>query len=291
MCLKLMSGAAIAAAVCVGTFNAAIAATYRMVIQSLPEVGGKCLDVANGQFVRGMPIQMWDCNNTVSQTFGYDDAKQLLSIGNLCVEVWGAGNIQDAVGLGVCNEQPNQRWRMVAIKDYYQIIGPNNRCLEVRGGIKTNGAALDVQDCDAKAPHRLWALLEAPSESAAAANPAPGAAGATATAAASLRPDCHTDQYTFSTLLSESVSANSVSSGGGACSYSIAPTHPDKVQFTSAAIVKRPRNGTFEQVGAFAFKYQPNSAFKGADECAIKVCGHSSDRAGCATITYHVVVN
>ena len=101
---------------------------------------------------------------------------------------------------------------------------------------------------------------------------------------------CHTDNYAFSTLLSQPATANSVSTGGASCSYTLSPIHPDQVQFTGASIVKQPSNGTFEQTGAFAFKYQPNSGFKGTDEYAIKVCGHSSERAGCATITYHVAV-
>jgi hypothetical protein len=101
---------------------------------------------------------------------------------------------------------------------------------------------------------------------------------------------CHTDDYTFSTVLNQSVTANSVSIGGAACSYSVAPTHPDQVQFTSASIVEQPNNGAFEQTGSFAFKYQPKAGFRGTDEYAIKVCGHNSQRAGCATLTYRVTV-
>src|ERR1700686_1044198 len=102
---------------------------------------------------------------------------------------------------------------------------------------------------------------------------------------------CHTDQYTFSAVLSQSVTTNSVNSGGAACLYSVAPIHPDQVQFTSASIVEQPTNGTFEQTGSFAFKYQPKPGFTGNDENSIKVCGHNSQRSGCATVTYRVTVN
>ena len=51
----------------------------------------------------------------------------------------------------------------MASKDYYQIIGINNRCLELRYGVKENGAPLDIMDCDANRAQRLWALVEAPS--------------------------------------------------------------------------------------------------------------------------------
>jgi hypothetical protein len=144
------------------TSTIAPAATLRMVIQSHPEVGGKCLDVPNHQFVPGMRLQMWDCNNTVAQTFSYDDTNQQLTIGNLCVESWMRGDPGDAVGLGSCNGGANQHWKMVASKDYYQIIGNNGQCLGIRAILKDNGASLDVTpNCNA-GPHRLWALLEAP---------------------------------------------------------------------------------------------------------------------------------
>lgn len=135
---------------------------YRMVIQSPPDVGGKCLDIPNQQFMRGIRVQMWDCNNSPAQSFSYDEASQQLTIGNLCVESWGRGDPQDAVGLGSCNGGANQHWRMLASKDYYQIVGINNRCLELRYRLNHNGAALDIQDCDAGKPWRLWALVEAP---------------------------------------------------------------------------------------------------------------------------------
>jgi hypothetical protein len=284
------------------------ATTYRMLVQSHAQAGSKCLDVPHAQFVRDTPLQAWDCNNTVAQIFFYDDGKRQLSIGNLCVEVRGAANTED-VGLGACNNQPNQLWRMVASKDYYQIVGLNNRCLALQGGNKNSGAKLDVQDCDATKPHRLWALIEAPAvqsapttsstppaaRNAPAAPPLPPAVGnapAAVTAHTEAQnPDCRTEKYIFSAILSQSVSVSSVSTGGGTCSYSVAPIHPDKVQFTSASIVKQPSNGTFDQVGGFAFKYQPNPGFKGSDEYAIRVCGHASDRAGCATITYRISVN
>jgi hypothetical protein len=50
------------------------AATYRMVIQIHPDVGGKCIDVPFAQFVIGMRVQM--CNNGKAQIFIYDEQSQ-----------------------------------------------------------------------------------------------------------------------------------------------------------------------------------------------------------------------
>jgi hypothetical protein len=139
------------------------AATLRMVIQSHPDVGARCIDVPNAQLVPGMRIQMWDCNNTVAQTFSYDDTNLQLTIGNLCMESWGRGDPQDTVGLGSCNGQANQHWKIVASGNYYQIVGVNGLCLDIRYGVKENGTPLDIYTC-AAAPvvQRLWALVEAP---------------------------------------------------------------------------------------------------------------------------------
>jgi hypothetical protein len=132
-----------------------------MVIQSHPQVGGKCLDVPYAQFLVGMRVQMWDYNNSNAQIFVYDEQSQQLRIGDKCVEVWGRGDPQDAIDISACNGGVNQHWRMVASKNYYQIIAINNRCIELRYGLNYDGAALDIQDCDAGRPWRLWALADA----------------------------------------------------------------------------------------------------------------------------------
>jgi hypothetical protein len=138
------------------------AAAVRMVIQSHADMGAKCLDVPRGQYVSGMRLQMWKCLNLPQQVFVYDDRTQELKVGGLCVTSWGRGDTQDAVGIGTCEGSATQHWKMVAVKDYYQVVGVNNRCLELRYQIKDDGAPLDIQDCDAGRPYRLWALVEAP---------------------------------------------------------------------------------------------------------------------------------
>jgi len=134
----------------------------RMIIQSHPDVGQKCLNIAGAQFVAGMRLQTFDCNNQNEEIFGYDQGAQRLIIGHLCVESWGRGDSADAVGLGVCSDAPSQKWRMSASGDYYQIVGMNNRCLEIRTGLKGSGAPLDIANCQAGAAGELWALIEAP---------------------------------------------------------------------------------------------------------------------------------
>jgi hypothetical protein len=237
---------------------------YRMVIRAHAGAGGRCLDVPFAHFAVGMRLQTWDCNNGAAQVFVYDMQSQELKIGSLCVESWGRGDPQDAVGLGACNGAAQQHWRMMESKDYYQIIGINNRCLELRYAVKDRGAALDITDCDANKPWRLWALIEAPA-------------------------GCQTDDFTYSVPYSRSATTNSVITGGGACIYG--PRPGPQVEWTSLSITEQPQNGTFEKTGEYEFKYQPKSGFKGQDEVAIRACGHNTDHSGCATITFRVTVN
>jgi len=279
-------GAAIAPA-------AASASTYQMVIQTHADMGGKCVDVPFARFFAGMRLHTWDCNNInngIAQVFAYDDQTQELKIGGLCMTSWGRGYPQDAVGIDTCHGGANQHWRMQAAGDYYQIIGINNQCLELRNEIKDSAAPLDLQDCDAKRAWRLWALVEAPSPGSSPPPVAQAPVAAPPARADASAAGCYTDNYTFSAVLSQSTTANSVSAGGAACLYSVAPIHPDQVQFTSASIEKSASNGSFAQTGDFAFKYQPNAGFKGTDEYAIKVCGHNNQQAGCAIVTYRVAV-
>ncbi len=135
----------------------------RMLVQSHPDAGKKCLDIPGAQYVIGMRLQTFECNNQNEEVFAYDQGSQRLIIGHLCVEAWGRGNSGDAVGLGVCNNQPQQRWKVGASGngDYYQISGFNDLCLDVRGGQKDSGATMQIFTCGAVS-NQLWALIEAP---------------------------------------------------------------------------------------------------------------------------------
>ena len=48
------------------------AQVLQMVIRSHPNAGSKCLDTPYSQFIAGKKLQLYDCNNTNAQTFGYD---------------------------------------------------------------------------------------------------------------------------------------------------------------------------------------------------------------------------
>jgi hypothetical protein len=174
-------------------FDATSGTSGRLMIHIHPFMGAKCIDVPDAQFFRGMRVQLWTCNTVVTwgqpnsevtlgivrktgrseirvrlgetpieppaaQAFLYDEQNQQLKIGNLCMESWGRGDPQDAVGLGACSGAINQRWKAVPSGQYQQIIGAKGLCLETRNGASDNGGPLDLTECDAGKPQQLWTL-------------------------------------------------------------------------------------------------------------------------------------
>lgn len=136
---------------------------YRMVIQTDPSFGPKCLDVPYASQAVGVRVQMWDCTNGTAQVFTYDQGDRLLKFGKLCVVSWGLGVSGDPVGIDDCGFGPNQRsqvWEVVADGDGYKFTGSNGLCLDIRGGNKERGAPLNLSPCNGTAPQK-FVLLEA----------------------------------------------------------------------------------------------------------------------------------
>jgi hypothetical protein len=185
----------LAAVIVAAASNTALALSGRLTIQSHPNVGAKCIDVPYAHFARGIRLQMWNCgkvvvwgepntevtlgvvrksgrseirvrlgetavNGPAAQAFSYDEKSQQLTIGNLCVESWGRGDPQDAVGLGACNNADSQRWKLAQNGQYYQIVGIKGLCLEPRNGASDNGAPLDLAECAAARAQQLWTLKQ-----------------------------------------------------------------------------------------------------------------------------------
>jgi hypothetical protein len=146
------------------------ATSYQMNIKSVPEAGNKCVSTADGQFVEGMRIFIWDCNAPLAQTLSYDDQTQQLKFGVHCLETLGQGNPRDAIGVGTCNGSAFQRWSMVQAKDNYQVIGPGNLCLNISNGVTANGTPLELATCAPNNAVQLWALYQAANTPAASLN-------------------------------------------------------------------------------------------------------------------------
>jgi len=97
-----------------------------------------------------------------------------LKFGAHCVEALGQGSPRDAVGVGTCNGSASQRWSIIPIKDYYQIVGAGNLCLNVSNGVTANGTPLELSACAPNNAVQLWALYQAPITPAASLNAVQG---------------------------------------------------------------------------------------------------------------------
>jgi len=267
--------------------------TYRMIIQSHPDAGAKCLNISNSQFVEGARLQTSDCLPATGQIFTYNEATQLLTIGGLCIGLGGGGKEAAAVSLGSCTGQPNQRWRVVANGEYYRFIGTNGQCLD-------NANLLNVQNCGVQLTTQLWALVspgdgigqpQAASTTSTPPNNSSDVAplAAAPPSAASPQPVCHQEAWHAASLYNETASANQTITGGATCIIHL----QSGLDSPYATIASPPKNGILSLLDPLTLKYQPNPGFRGSDQYIFHLCGsdNKSGRSGCSTVTYNVTAN
>ena len=64
-----------------------------------------------------------------------------------------------------------------------------------------------------------------------------------------------------------------------------------KIQFTSAKVVSKPKNGDLAKIAHLEFRYRPKPGFKGNDEFALQVCGKTTKGQGCSILHYNATVD
>lgn len=64
-----------------------------------------------------------------------------------------------------------------------------------------------------------------------------------------------------------------------------------KIDFRTATIMNKPKNGMLEKVAHLEFVYRPNKDFKGSDDFVVKVCGSTQKGKGCSTLNYTATVD
>jgi Ricin-type beta-trefoil lectin domain len=125
-------------------------------LQVSPQAGGHCIAVPDA-FAPEQRLQMQDCNNSPSQTFGYDQAKAQLRIGGLCVDADG-GRPGDLVKLAPCNGGARQSWKLEPRGEFAKLAGSTDLCLDIRYGSTEVGAPLQSWNCGEAEPNELWRL-------------------------------------------------------------------------------------------------------------------------------------
>jgi hypothetical protein len=106
----------------------------------------KCLDVRGGGTADGSVVQIYQCNGTDAQGWGYWGDQSLRSQGK-CLDISGGGTVNGTlVQLWTCNGTGAQVW---TIQDNGALRNPQSgRCLDLPGGNTADGTALQIYDCN-----------------------------------------------------------------------------------------------------------------------------------------------
>ncbi|GAA4958501.1 S1 family peptidase [Actinoplanes utahensis] len=105
----------------------------------------KCLDVPDGNFSDGVPVQMWSCNGTAAQR--WEQVGGTLRTGNgKCLDVpWGSTANGVILQIVSCSGNPAQQWVLSAAGD---LVNPQaNKCADIKDWNSGDRAQLQLWDC------------------------------------------------------------------------------------------------------------------------------------------------
>ena len=117
---------------------------------------GKCIDVSNGQFNDGQPLQMWSCDtNTLNQKWEFVNGT-IRTQNNKCMDVaWGSKDNGAAIQLANCSGSAAQQFVLSGAGD---LVNPQaNKCVDIKDWNSANGAALHLWECGGTA-NQKWHL-------------------------------------------------------------------------------------------------------------------------------------
>ncbi|MEU3064315.1 ricin-type beta-trefoil lectin domain protein [Streptomyces subrutilus] len=124
-------------------------------------LGQKCLDLRSGVPAAGQPVQLYNCNTTVAQSWHFEPVpgQADANLGTLeaydtwCVQP--AGNTAgSAVQVQKCNGAAAQQLRRTAAGQLTHVA--SGLCLAVQGAANVSGTALVLATCDAAQAAQQW---------------------------------------------------------------------------------------------------------------------------------------
>ena len=118
-------------------------------------IGGKCVDITNGNSADGTPLQLYTCNGTAAQSWTVVGDGTLRADGK-CMDVRnGATTAGTVVQLYSCNGTPAQSWLYRADRTLQNT--KSGLCLDAKGGSSADGTPLIIWTCTAN-QNQLWNL-------------------------------------------------------------------------------------------------------------------------------------
>ena len=118
--------------------------------------GNMCVDDAGASTNNGTAIQIWTCNATSSQSWGWSSGDGTLRVLDKCMDVTGGGTSNGTpIQLWDCNGTGAQEWRW---RQQNRLVNPQSgRCLDVTGGGTSDATRLQIWDCNDTAA-QAWHL-------------------------------------------------------------------------------------------------------------------------------------
>lgn len=139
-----------------------ILSTYRLTLRTTGGGGsgasfisrwnGKCIDVPNSNFSDGVPLQMWDCNNTGAQKWTFVNGT--VQAGGKCMDVaWASTANGAAIQLANCNGNLAQQFVQSGAGDLVSVLA--NKCVDIKEWNPNSGARLHIWECNGAA-NQKW---------------------------------------------------------------------------------------------------------------------------------------
>ena len=132
--------------------------TYDTVTKEIKGMGGKCLDVQGGSTVDGANIQLYACHGGDNQQWSYHPHTQhIKSLDGKCLDVEDASGADGSnIQLYTCDGNADQKWEWTLPPErpepdsahHYRIVGLGDKCLDVLDGDTSNGANVQLYDCN-----------------------------------------------------------------------------------------------------------------------------------------------
>jgi hypothetical protein len=108
-------------------------------------IGGKCVDVSNGDTADGTKVQLWTCNSSNAQRWTLPGDGTIRALGK-CLDVKLGGTANGTVTqLWTCNGTGSQHW--VPQADGTVRNPQSGRCLDAAGVSSADGTVLHIWDC------------------------------------------------------------------------------------------------------------------------------------------------
>ena len=114
---------------------------------------GKCLDDFGGSTANGNKVDIWTCNNTVSQRWTF--VSGALSVLGKCLDDSSQGGAGAKLVIWTCNGHAAQTWTHKSNGEY--VLKLNGLCLTDPSGSATNGTQVVIRKCAAFAD-QMWTL-------------------------------------------------------------------------------------------------------------------------------------